>query len=337
MHFDSLQNKVVVITGASSGIGKLTAEEFLKEQAKVILAARSLEDMQQHLQSLEVNESQAVAIKTDVSDYRQVEALAQEATARFGKIDIWINNAAINEYGYVEDMDIADIDQIIAVDLMGPIYGMKVALPVMLQQGYGTIINIGSIDAVISLPLQSAYDAAKHGMLGFSCALREELRADRYKNKHIDVVDILPASMDTPFATHSKSITDKQPRPMPPIYDPKLTVDAIIKHAKQPQALVVVGASGQILTTQARLMPTLTEWIIGKIGIPGSLTRKPNKNVNENNLYSSMPGSNQVRGGYALPGGPVVGYLKQHPFQAAMMGGLLPWAVMRILKYRRAA
>lgn len=116
-------------------------------------------------------------------------------------------------------------------------------------------MNIGSVEGVSSFPLQSAYSAAKHGMLGFSCSLREELMSERYKGMDIEVVDILPSSMDTQLHEHAKSVTGKYPRPMPPIYDPMMTIKSIIRHAKRPKALVIVGGSGKMMATMPDICP----------------------------------------------------------------------------------
>jgi len=336
MRLDSLQDRVIVLTGASSGIGKLAVEAFLKEGARLVLAARSQQDMQQHLMELGIGEHEAFVVPTDVGDFEQVQQLAQEAKARFGRIDIWINNASINAYGYVEDMDIRDVERIIQVDLLGPIYGMKVVLPIFLEQGYGNIMNINAIEGVAPMPLQSAYDAAKHGMLGFSCALREELMDGRYPGKQIDVVDILPASMDTPFTIHSKSMMGKLPRPMPPIYDPMMTVNAMVKHAKQPQPLVTVGPAGKLISAQARLFPTFSEWVMSKICIPGFMTSKPKPVQGADNLYGEMPDTNSIYGGFSSTRGTVFEMVKQYPLQTAL-ASIVPLVLMTLWLRRRPA
>lgn len=345
MKLSSFTDCVVVITGASSGVGKLAVEQFLKEGAKVVLAARSESDMHQHMQELRLGEDTALTVKTDVSDYAQVEHLAQTALEHFGKIDVWINNAATNLYGYTEDVEMDNIRRVIDVDLMGPIHGMKAILPIFVKQGHGNIINIGSIDGLISLPLQSAYDAAKHGMLGFSAALREELMTERYRSKRIDVVDILPASLDTPLHLHAMNTTGEPVNPIPPVYDPMTAVQAIIRHAKQPKPIVIVGRAGQFIATNARLMPTVTERLLARIGVPVAFSQHSRSRKcspqDEHNLYQEMLGSNAVRGGYGTTGEKITEVLQRRALKWMALG-LIPlalgaaWLVQRQIRPRPA-
>lgn len=129
MNFETLMDRVVVITGASSGIGRLAVEEFLKEGAKVVLAARSNEDMQAHIQELNAMD-RALIVPTDVSRPEDLKQVAQQAVERFGRVDVWVNNAGISLYGYVDETPLEDMRRVIDVDLMGAIYGMKAALEV---------------------------------------------------------------------------------------------------------------------------------------------------------------------------------------------------------------
>jgi NAD(P)-dependent dehydrogenase (short-subunit alcohol dehydrogenase family) len=313
MQYESLMDKVVVITGASSGIGKLAVEEFLKAGANVVLAARSEAEMQAHLMGLQIGLDRALVVKTDVSDNEQVRQLAQEALRHFTKIDIWINNAAVNLYGYVEDTSIADIRRILDVDLMGEIHGMKTALDIFIQQGYGNILNVSSIDGVISPPLQAAYAAAKHGVLGFSCALREELWTERYQHLDIDVVDILPASMDTPLFKHAKSLTGKQPKPFPPVYDPLVTVQALLNHAKDPQPYVVAGSAGKAFTLGKRLMPNVTDRLLSMVGVPGQLSTLDKPADAEDNLYQPVMQPKTIRGGFQKTENQISRFFKHNP------------------------
>jgi short-subunit dehydrogenase len=313
MKLASLQDKVVVITGASSGIGKLAVEAFLQQGAKVMLAARSEVDMHAHVASLPQNHNTYVMV-TDVSDYNQMQTLARRAVAHFGTIDIWINNAGVGLYSYVDDMDMADVRRVIDVNLMGAIHGMKAVLPIFINQQYGTIINISSVEGIASTPLLAAYAAAKHGILGFSMALREELKSRKYQHTAIDVSDILPASMDTPFGHHAKTTLGKLPKPVAPIYDPMLVVNAMVECAKQPKIQVIVGPVGQLIAAQAKWWPSSFEWLMSKIGVAGSLTAQPKHPDDSHTLYQPQPGTNQAEGHFAMTKG-WVGFMKNHPIQ----------------------
>jgi NAD(P)-dependent dehydrogenase (short-subunit alcohol dehydrogenase family) len=337
MRFDTLQDKVVVITGASSGIGKLAAEQFLQEGAKVVMAARSEDEMRQHIRQLGVDEARALVVSTDVSNFDAVQFLAHRANEHFGHIDIWVNNAAVNLYGMTDELSIQDIRRVIDVNLMGYIHGMKAALDVFKYQGYGNIINIDSVDGVMGLPLQSAYSASKHGIIGFACALREELMSSRFKDMDIEVSDILPASMDTPLFTHAKSVTGRQPKPMPPVYDPVLTVDKIIECAKRPKPMVIVGGSGKMMAMEARFMPTLMEKFFSKVGIPAQQSRREKSREEQNNLYQPMSQTNKVRGGYSTPMTGVLSQVERHPMRSAAIAVGVVWLARNLLGARRGA
>src|SRR5829696_6059278 len=185
--------QVVVLTGASSGIGRDTALEFARRGAKVVLAARNGEALDTLVGEVERLGGMAVAVPTDVSDYRQLTELASRAVERFGRIDTWVNNASVSTYGTVEQMDVDEIRRVIEVNLLGEIYGMKAALPHLRRTG-GTIINISSTLGKRAVALQAAYCAAKHGVIAFGEALRLELR---HAKVPVAVVDVLPSSINT--------------------------------------------------------------------------------------------------------------------------------------------
>jgi NADP-dependent 3-hydroxy acid dehydrogenase YdfG len=185
-----LREQVVVITGASSGIGRETALLFGDHQASVVLAARNETALQDVAQAIEQRGGRAHVVVTDVSEWDQVERLAQEAVSHFGRIDTWVNNAAVVVYGLVEDQTLHDIERTIEVDLMGQIYGMKAVLPQMIQQQQGTIVNVSSVEGRRAVPLHAAYAAAKHGVNAFSDTLRMEI--ERH-HPGIKVTVVLPA------------------------------------------------------------------------------------------------------------------------------------------------
>jgi NAD(P)-dependent dehydrogenase (short-subunit alcohol dehydrogenase family) len=321
MYYMSLKDKVILITGASSGIGKLAAQEFLKEGARIVMTARSDEAMQGHLRELSADHDHAIALKTDVSDYDQVKNLAQAAIDHFGHIDIWINNAAITSYGLVEEMDIQDIQRIINVNQMGYIHGMKAALKVFKKQGYGNIINIVSAEGIVSMPLRSAYASSNHGILGFSSSLRQELIYQE-EHKRICITDILTGSIDTPLVIHNKSYSGEFPQPLPPVYDPEVVVKALIKYSKKPEPMVTVGLATKMLVTRGRLMPITTERQLSRITSKIQQTQKPKPAKEEDNLYTPMSGTQTIRGGLnpsrSTPLKPL-NYVKNNPGMLAVL------------------
>lgn len=333
MRYRNLLDKVIVITGASSGIGKLAVERFLEKGAKVVLAARSQEAMEQHLRELQVSEKRAIVVRTDVSDYQQVKALARRAVDHFGRIDAWVNNAAVSLYGEVDQLTVEEIRRVVDVNLIGQIQGMKTALEVFKEQKYGNIINIASALGKGSTPLQSAYTATKHGIVGFSSVLREELMSRGYKD--IDVSVLMPSSIDTPLFIHAKSRLGVMPKPIPPIYGPHMVVDALLRCALNPKPEIVVGGGGKTMVWAYRYLPMLLERYMGRRGVPMQITDIPKPVEGNDNLFHPMPGTDHIRGGFSTTGEHLMEYSRKHPIRIA-----ITIAVPLLLTYgllRRAA
>ena len=191
-----LLEQVVVITGASSGTGRRAAIAFGEAGAAVVLAARNEEALLEAASEVQRAGGRALVVVTDVADWRQVPALAQAAIDQFGRIDTWVNNAAVSEYAMVEETSIDEINRQIQVDLLSQIHGVKAALPHMRRQQEGTIINVTSVEADRVAPLHAVYSAAKHGVKGFTAALRVELD---HQSSGVNVTLILSSSTNTPF------------------------------------------------------------------------------------------------------------------------------------------
>lgn len=295
MKFKSLKDRVVVITGASSGIGKLAVEEFLKEGAKVAMGARSLEEMEEHLMELGVDQQHAMPVQVDVSDYGQVRYLADRAIQHFGHIDVWINNAGVSIYGPLYATDPDEISRVVDVNLKGEIYGSKVAIEVFKERGYGNLINVSSIVGRGSAPFQSVYVATKQGIAGLSSALREELLHKR-KFRDISVSTLMPGSMDTPLFRHARSKIGVLPKPYPPVYDPMVTVRSMIACAKNPRPEVVAGGVYKSFELAYRLFPGLYEKYQGAKGVQKQLTNIPEPLEGNDNLFSPQPGTYHIRG-----------------------------------------
>jgi short-subunit dehydrogenase len=251
-----LHEQVVVITGASSGIGRETALLFGDHQASVVLAARNETALRDVAEEIEQRGGRAHVVVTDVSEWEQVERLVQEAVNHFGRIDTWVNNAAVAVYGLVEDQTVHDIERTIKVDLMGQIYGMKAVLPQMIQQDEGTIINISSVEGRRAVPLHSAYAAAKHGVNAFSDTLRMEM--ERH-HPGIKVTVVMPASINTPFFDNARSRMGVRPKPLPPVYEPRDVAEAIVSAAITPQRDIYVGSMAKTLSTLHAFSPALVD------------------------------------------------------------------------------
>ena len=284
-----LAGHVAVITGASSGIGRETALEFGRRGAHVVAAARNETALQTLAAEIHRLGGEALAVVTDVSDFAQVSALALRAAERFGRIDTWVNNAAVSTYGTVAQMDDAELHRVVEVNLMGQIYGMKAALPFLGESG-GTIINVSSALAERAIPLQAAYCAAKHGIVGFSEALRLELQAEK---SPVRVVDVLPSSINTPLFSHARSKIGVKPKPVGRIYEPSVVAAAIVEAAQRPVRQVYAGFAGRLLTAGQRLSPRLTDWYLTGPGdaVTGQRTDRPDDQSDNLFTPSTGPGS----------------------------------------------
>jgi short-subunit dehydrogenase len=246
----------VAITGASSGIGHATALAFARRGCNVAICARSGEALSVVAEEIEAEGGRALSVVADVSKYDDVQRFAAEALAAFGAIDVWINNASVAEWGLFEELDPAGMERVVAVDLLGTMYGARAILPHFRQRRGGVIINVASGLAERAVPLLSTYCAAKAGVKGFTDALRMEQRAAK---SGIEVVMILPASINTPFYSWGRSRLGVRPHPISVIYPPHVVAEAIVRAARRPQREVYVGAMSKVLSMAQRLSPAMTD------------------------------------------------------------------------------
>jgi NAD(P)-dependent dehydrogenase (short-subunit alcohol dehydrogenase family) len=288
------QSQVVVITGASSGIGRETALEFGRHGARVVVAARNQEALQSLADEIHRLGGEALPVVTDVSDYSQVAALASRAVESFGRIDTWVNNAAVSTYGTVEQMDAEELHRVVEVNLMGQIYGMKAALPYLRDSG-GSVLNVSSALGERSVPLQAAYCAAKHGIVAFGEALRLELKAE---GSPVRVVDVLPSSINTPLFLHARSKLGVKPKPVGRVYEPSVVAEAIVAAAHRPVRQVYAGFAGRLLDVAQRISPRLTDWYLSGPGnvIAGQRPDQPDDGVD--NLFAPSTGPGTTTGDF---------------------------------------
>lgn len=290
---ENLRDLVVVVVGASSGFGRGAAMELSAEGASVVVAARRKHMLDQMVAEIESAGGSALAVEADVSDPRQVSAIAEAAIARFGRIDVWINNVGVGAIGYFWDIPIEDHSRLIDVNLKGLIYGAHVALRQFAQQGYGTLINTGSIDSEVPLALQNTYAATKAGVLSLSRSLNEELRLGGLND--IKVGTIMPWAVDTPWWTHAANYTGHEPR-MAMMDDPELVVDAIVRSCLNPQEERPVGWKAKASDMSHHLMPDLTERMSANIAKKES-DRGGDKAFHTGAIYQPMSDAMGMDGG----------------------------------------
>ncbi len=289
---------VVVITGASSGIGRATALAFAGHGAAVVLAARREGALEEVARECRSAGGQPLVVPTDVADFKAVEELARRAVERFGRIDVWVNNAAVTLFSTFLDAPLEDFRRVLDVDVMGYVHGAKAALPRMKAQGTGLVVNVSSIVAVVPQPYTHAYSMAKAAVRALSASLRQELLLEGSPSRKIKVVSVLPATIDTPFFNHGANVTGRAAKAMPPVYTPERVARAIVNVVRMPRREVVVGPLGRNLVLQAKVTPGLVEKLMALQVHMTHLSRTTSAPATDGNLYEPASGTGAIHGGW---------------------------------------
>ena len=279
-----LGEQVIVITGASSGIGLVTAKRAAERGACVVLAARNETDLDRAATGIRVRGGRALHIVADVAEPEQVEAIAGAALREFGRIDTWVNNAAVSMYGAAAELLLEDMRRQMDVNFWGMVYGSLTAVRQMGPEG-GTLINVGSVLSDRAIPLQSIYCASKHATRAFTDSLRMELELE---NRPIAVSYIKPGSIDTPFFEKAKSYLGEEPQPIPPVYSPEVVARTILHCAERPMREVTVGGITALLGAGQRVSPRLTDRYLERNGVEGQKSGKPLAPDRQDNLYEPV-------------------------------------------------
>jgi short-subunit dehydrogenase len=288
-----LKEKTVVITGASSGAGRAIALEFARHGAKIVLAARNLEALEDVKELCNDGGGIAICVKTDVTNADDMVELAATAAEFGGSIDIWVNNAGVLAAGNFDETPVEIHDQVISINLMGYIHGAHAVLPYFKQQQYGVLINNISVGGFIPVPYSVGYSASKFGLRGFGEALQAELTG--YKNIH--VCNMYPAFLDSPGIQHAANYTGRIIKPAPPVYDPQRLARAIVKTANYPKRAVTVGGVTTLLKIAQFLSPALTGSITQKI-IAAYLKQAEPAAETSGNLFSPAKFGTSIHGGW---------------------------------------
>jgi NAD(P)-dependent dehydrogenase (short-subunit alcohol dehydrogenase family) len=245
-----LSEQVVVVTGASSGIGLVTAKRAAHRGARVVLAARNEHDLRAACDDIRRDGGRAIYVVADVSDERDVGRIGEATIAEFGRIDTWVNNAAVSVYGKLVELPVEDMRRQMDVNFWGQVYGSREAVRRLREHG-GALINVASGLADRAIPLQGIYCAAKHATRAFTDSLRMELEKEGIP---ICVSLVKPASIDTPFYEKAKTFIGVEPRPIPPVYAPELAADVILRCAEKPTREIIAGGAAELINL-ARLAP----------------------------------------------------------------------------------
>ncbi|MFD5226377.1 SDR family NAD(P)-dependent oxidoreductase [Microbacterium sp. NPDC058342] len=287
---------VVVVTGASSGIGRETARRFARRGSRLVLASRSRPALETVARECRAAGAEVLVVPTDVSDERSVDALAAAAVAEFGGIDVWVGNAGVFAYGAFEDLPSEVFRQVVETDLMGQVHGARAALRHFRPQGHGTLVLIGSLYAQVGSPAISPYATSKFGLRGFAECLRAELRGSG-----IRVRLVLPSTIDTPIYRNAANFTGRRVRPLPPVTSPQRVARAILRAPRSHRFAIPVGRIQTAVRPVHDLAPPVYDavaaWLMDHVELHG---RGPA--ADPGTVITAPRAAGAVTGGWRSPG-----------------------------------
>ncbi len=290
-----LTDQVVVVLGASSGIGRATALEFARQGVtRIVVASRGVDALGTLVDELTGLGAEAVAVPTDISDETAVHALVRSAETRFGRIDTWVTVPGVSVYGNVLDIDLAEFRRVLEVNVLGHVAAAQAAVPALERAGAGGLIGIGSVISYRAVPLQGPYAASKFALRAFYDVLRMELAE---AGSPVSVSTILPASIATPFFEHARSKTGFLPKPPPPVYAPEVVAEAVVRAATHPRREVPAGDAALGFIAGQRFSPAVTDAVLSVAGRPTQMTDRPDDGTDI--LDTPTPGPGSVRGSHA--------------------------------------
>jgi short-subunit dehydrogenase len=295
------KDKVVVITGASAGLGRVIAWEFAKHGAKIVLVARDSVQLEGTKKEVEQYGGQALSVIADIADPKQVEEIADRAEKEFGPIDVWINNAMNSVFAPLKEITPQEFRRVTEVTYLGTIYCTMAALKRMLPRDKGSIVFVGSALAYRGIPLQSAYCGAKHGVEGFYDSLRTELMHDKSNIKTCMVQ--LPAMNTTQFGWVLSKLPNKA-KPMGKVYKPEVAAKAILFAARQNRREILVGFPSYKAIVGNKIAPWYADWVLSREGYRGQQTDEPADPDRKNNLWAPV---HEDRGAYGSFGADAAG------------------------------
>lgn len=287
-----IEDQVVVITGASSGIGLATAKMAAERGARVVLAARDADGLASARVEIEGSGGRAITVIADVSIIEDVRSIARRAVDAFGGFDTWINNAGLSIYGPIEEVPVEDARRLFDVNYWGIVHGSLTAIAHLKDHG-GAVINLGSVTSDRAVPLQGHYSASKHAVKAFTDALRMELEKE---GSPISLTLIKPGAIDTPFPEHARNYMEAEPKHPAPVYDPSVVAEAILFCAEHARRDLIVGGGGK-MTAAMDTVPRVADRYMRATMFDGQKTRRPSAHEREDSLYEPQGGGRE-RGNY---------------------------------------
>lgn len=322
----AVKDQTIVITGASSGIGRCTALLAAKRGANVVAVARNETALREVVGEIHALGGSAVSCVADVAEPEQLDAAAQLAVNTFGGFDTWVNDAGVGLYGRLDEIPLAEKRRLFDVVFWGIVHGCRSALPHLRERG-GAIINIGSVESDVAVPLTGIYAAAKHAVRAYTETLRMELEHDKVP---VSVTLIKPAGIDTPFFQHARTHLAVEPKPVPPVYSPDVVAEAILHAAEHPTRDLFVGGAARMMASVRKSSVALTDRYMEATEFEGQETDRP-KSDHDDILFTTPNDSGSVYGDY---GGHV---MKSSLYTRARMHPVVSTAVLAGVSLAMAA
>ncbi len=290
------KNQVVVITGATAGVGRATARAFAREGAKVGLLARGDEGMKATSRELEAMGATVAAIRVDVADAEAVEHAAQAIEDQLGPIDVWVNNAMVTIFAPVSEIDPQEFKRVTEVTYLGGVYGTMAALKRMRARDHGTIVQVSSALAYRSIPLQSAYCGAKHALVGFIDSLRSELI---HEHSRVHLTSVQMPALNTPQFSWARNKMPNRPQPVPPIFQPEVAASAILWAACHRRRNVPVGGPTYLAEWGQKFIPGTLDHYLAHTAYRGQQTDEPDPAGRPGNLFEPVGGDPGAQGRFS--------------------------------------
>lgn len=291
----AFEGKVVVVTGASAGVGRATVQRFAKEGASLGLIARGIDGLEGARRDVEAEGGRALVLPLDVSDAAAVEAAAERVERELGPIDVWVNDAMVSVFAPIADTTAEEFERVTKVTYLGYVYGTLAALRRMRARDRGSIVQIGSALAYRSIPLQAAYCGAKHAIHGFTESLRVELIHDR-ANVHVAEIE-LPA-VNTPQFGWSRAKLPNEPQPVPPIFQPEMIADAVVTAVLQRRSEIWLAWPAAKAILAEKIAPRVATHYLAKMGFDSQETDQPIAPDRRDNLWQPVPGDHGAHGAF---------------------------------------
>ncbi len=311
MQLKPVEEQVVALMGASSGIGRETALRFAERGAKVVVSARGKEGLNSLVEVIRGKGGQATAVPAEVTEFDQVKAVADRAVEEYGTLDTWVHLAAVGLFATFDQTTPEEFERVIDVNLMGQVYGAMAALPHLKREGRGALIHISSVEAKRSFPFHGAYGASKHGIDGFLETLRVELKHEGWP---ISVTQVMPGTINTPFFDKGRTKLGVKPVGVPPIYEPETVANLILYAAENPARDLVSGGAAQMMILNQRLSPHMLDAILAtRAGFSPQMTDEPRSEDDPDNLHAPIRGHDTAKNGFRALSRSLYNWLQMHP------------------------